>query len=82
MTNSNDPTLLNTTGTLSLPQNCTPDQRDARKKEVEKNCKEYVFDHSWQGYPPSIRQNTFTIFRDANNHSKNRRCLWKRVAEF
>ena len=54
MTKLNDPAWLNASGTLSLPQSCTPEQQAARKKEVAKNCEEYVFDHSWQGYPPSI----------------------------
>jgi arachidonate 15-lipoxygenase len=41
-------------GALRLPQFCTPKQLAARKKEVEKQCGKYQFDHSWEGYPPSI----------------------------
>lgn len=41
---------------LGLPQFCTPEQQAERKEEVGKLQKKYEFDHSWAGYPPSIKK--------------------------
>jgi arachidonate 15-lipoxygenase len=40
---------------LALPQNCTKKQLKERQKEVGSSRKSYTFDHSWKGYPPSIK---------------------------
>lgn len=41
---------------LGLPQFCTPEQLAERKKQVDKLRGEYAFDHSWAGYPPSLKK--------------------------
>ncbi len=41
---------------LALPQNCAPEQREERKRQVVAQREEYEFDHSWQGYPPTLKR--------------------------
>jgi hypothetical protein len=41
---------------LSLPQNCTPQERSERDAKIAVGCEEYEFDHAWSGYPPSINR--------------------------
>jgi len=40
---------------LKLPQDCTSKEQDERRREVKQARREYKFDHSWDGYPPSIK---------------------------
>jgi len=56
MASSHEKTGITIRPELSLPQNCTQQQRDARAQEVSTEGAKYELEQKLEGYPPAIKK--------------------------